>query len=61
MDRMMDLYLNDPIVTLLFMKYGFHPQDDAAAEKASKHAAVERGHCVGLGIDLQSRFVHGLP
>jgi glutathione S-transferase len=44
MDRMMDLYLNDPIVTLLFMKYGFCPQDDAAAEKARKHAAVSYQH-----------------
>ncbi len=40
MDRMTDFYLNDPVVSLLFMKFGFRPQDDAAEAKARKHIAT---------------------
>lgn len=44
MDRMCDLYLNDPVVTLLFMQYGFRPQDDGAAAKARKHVTLTYQH-----------------
>lgn len=44
MDRMSDLYLNDPVVTLLFMQYGFRPRDDAAADKARKHVGLTYQH-----------------
>jgi glutathione S-transferase len=37
MDRMCDLYLNNPIVTLLFNKIGFMKSDEATLQKAGKH------------------------
>lgn len=39
-DRMADQYLNDPVVTLLFMTMGFRAQDDEAAAKARKWIAA---------------------
>jgi glutathione S-transferase len=36
-DRQADLYLNDPIVELLFQKLGFRPQNSEAAAKARKY------------------------
>lgn len=38
MDRMADLYLNEPIVELLFQKVGFRAKDEARAERMRKFA-----------------------
>ena len=44
MDRMSDLYLDDPVVTLLFMKFGFRPQDDAAEARARQLVTLTYQH-----------------
>jgi glutathione S-transferase len=40
MDRMADLYLNDPVVELLFQKFGFRKQDEERAAKARKYIGI---------------------
>jgi glutathione S-transferase len=40
MDRMCDLYLNDPVVTLLFEKFGFRKHSDDELAKASKYLRI---------------------
>jgi glutathione S-transferase len=44
MDRMADLYYNEPVVELLFQSIGFRPKDEAKAAKASKHVALTYGY-----------------
>ena len=44
-DRMADLYLNDPIVELLFQKIGFRAKDEAKAAKMHKYATLSYEHC----------------
>jgi len=44
MDRMADLYLNDPIVELLFQKFGFRPQDEARAARSRKYIDISYEH-----------------
>jgi glutathione S-transferase len=40
MDRMADLYFNDPVVELLFQKMGFRAKDDDKAARARKHVTL---------------------
>jgi glutathione S-transferase len=40
MDRMADLYFNDPITELLFQQLGFRTRDEAKAARAHKFVAV---------------------
>lgn len=40
MDRMADLYLNEPITELLFQKIAFRPQDEDKATRARKYATL---------------------
>jgi glutathione S-transferase len=44
MDRMADLYLNDPVVELLFQKLGFRPQDEDRATRARKYVGMTYSH-----------------
>ena len=44
MDRMSDLYYNEPVVELLFQKLGFRPQDDEKAARARKYVAITYGY-----------------
>jgi glutathione S-transferase len=44
MDRMADLYLNDPVAELLFQKFGFRAQDEEKAARARKVVSVSFGH-----------------
>jgi glutathione S-transferase len=44
MDRMADLYLNDPIVELLFQKLGLRAQDADKAARARKHVSMSFEH-----------------
>lgn len=44
MDRMADLYFNDPIVELLFQKLGFRAQDEERAARSRKYIDVSYGH-----------------
>ena len=44
MDRMADLYFNDPIVELLFQKFGFRAQDEARAAKSRKYIDISYEH-----------------
>jgi glutathione S-transferase len=44
MDRMADLYFNDPVVELLFQKFGFRAQDDEKAARARKYIGVSYEH-----------------
>jgi glutathione S-transferase len=44
MDRMADLYFNDPMVELLFQKFGFRAQDEERAAKARKYIDLSYGH-----------------
>jgi glutathione S-transferase len=44
MDRMGDLYLNDPAVTLLFEKLGFRKHTPEALDKATKYLNVTYAH-----------------
>jgi len=44
MDRMADLYLNDPIVELLFQKFGFRPQDEARAARSRRYIDLSYEH-----------------
>ena len=44
MDRMTDLYYNEPAIELLFQKIGFRPKDEAKAEKARKYVAITYGY-----------------
>lgn len=48
MDRMGDLYLNEPIVELLFQKIGFRPKDEARAAKMQKLATLSYRAMDGL-------------
>jgi glutathione S-transferase len=43
MDRMTDLYYNDPVVELLFQKIGFRPKDEEKAAKARKYVSITYG------------------
>jgi glutathione S-transferase len=43
MDRMGDLYVNDPVVELLFQKIGFRPADEKRASRARKHIDASYG------------------
>jgi glutathione S-transferase len=40
MDRMSDLYLNDPSITLLFEKFGFRKHSEEELAKASKYLRI---------------------
>ncbi len=44
MDRMSDLYLNDPAVELLFQKFGFRPVNEEKASRAQKYLALSYSH-----------------
>jgi len=44
MDRMADLYLNDPIVELLFQLIGFRPKDEDKAARARRYAGLSLGY-----------------
>lgn len=44
MDRMGDLYVNDPSATLLFHQFGFSPCSDSDLSKARKHLHVAFQH-----------------
>jgi glutathione S-transferase len=44
MDRMSDLYYNDPVVELLFQPLGFRGKDEEKAAKARKYVAISHGH-----------------
>jgi glutathione S-transferase len=44
MDRMSDLYYNEPVVELLFQKLGFRPQDEEKAARARKYVAITYGY-----------------
>jgi glutathione S-transferase len=44
MDRVADLYFNDPIVELLFQKFGFRAQDEERAAKSRKYIALSYEH-----------------
>jgi glutathione S-transferase len=44
MDRMADLYYNDPIVELLFQQIGFRPKDDERAKRARKYVDLTYSH-----------------
>ena len=44
MDRMADLYLNDPVGELLFQKLGFRTQDNDKAARARKHITFSFEH-----------------
>jgi glutathione S-transferase len=44
MDRMSDLYFNDPVVELLFQQFGFRAKDDERAARAKKYIAMTFGH-----------------
>ncbi len=44
LDRMSDLYLNEPIVELQFQKSGFRSQDDAKAARARKYVGISYGY-----------------
>jgi glutathione S-transferase len=43
-DRMADLYFNDPIVELLFQKFGFRPQDEERAARSRKVIGISYQH-----------------
>jgi glutathione S-transferase len=44
MDRMADLYLNDPVVELLFQKFGLRKQDEERAARSRKFIAISYEH-----------------
>lgn len=44
MDRMSDLYYNDPVVELLFQQIGFRAKDEDRAARARKHIATTYSH-----------------
>jgi glutathione S-transferase len=44
MDRMADLYLNEPIVELQFQKIGFRAQDNDRAARARKFVSISYGY-----------------
>ena len=44
MDRVADLYFNDPIVELLFQKFGFRAQDEERAAKSRKYIDISYAH-----------------
>jgi glutathione S-transferase len=44
MDRMTDLYFDEPVVELLFQQFGFRPKDDEKAARAHKHIALTYAH-----------------
>jgi glutathione S-transferase len=43
-DRVCDLYLNDPVVELLFQKVGFRPKDDERSERMRRYATLTYEH-----------------
>ena len=43
-DRMCDLYVNEPVVELLFQKIGFRAADENRAAKARKHVGLSYGY-----------------
>ena len=44
MDRMADLYFNDPVVELLFQKFGFRAQDEDKAARSRKYVNLSYEH-----------------
>ncbi len=44
MDRMSDLYYNEPVVELLMQHIGFRPKDEDKAARARKHIAMTYSH-----------------
>jgi glutathione S-transferase len=44
MDRMADLYFNEPIVELLFQKLGLRPQDSERADRSRKYVQTTYAH-----------------
>jgi glutathione S-transferase len=44
MDRMCDLYVNEPVVELLFQKVGFRAADETRAARARKQVGVAFGY-----------------
>jgi len=44
MDRVADLYFNDPIVELLFQKFGFRAQDEEKAARSRKYIDISYQH-----------------
>lgn len=44
MDRMCDLYLDEPVTELLFQKFGMRAADEARAEKARRHVGLTYGY-----------------
>jgi glutathione S-transferase len=45
MDRMADLYVNDPVAELMFQKLGFRLQDNDKAARARKHINLSFQYC----------------
>jgi len=44
MDRMADLYFNDPVVELLFQKLGFRAEDEEKAARSRKYIGISYEH-----------------
>jgi glutathione S-transferase len=44
MDRLTDLYFNDPVVDLLFQQIGFRPRDDEKAERSRRYVQLTYSH-----------------
>jgi glutathione S-transferase len=44
MDRMADLYFNDPVTELVFQSIGFRPQDQERADRARKFVKISYQH-----------------
>jgi len=44
MDRLADLYYNEPVTELLFQQIGFRPQDSERAERARKYVQMTYSH-----------------
>lgn len=44
MDRMMDFYLADPVIELLFQQIGFRARDEEKAARARKYVALSYAH-----------------
>jgi glutathione S-transferase len=44
MDRMADLYFNEPVVELLFQQFGFRPRDEEKVARSRKYIGMTYGH-----------------
>jgi glutathione S-transferase len=44
MDRLADLYFNDPVVDLVFQQIGFRPRDDEKAERSRRYVQLTYSH-----------------